>query len=281
MRWAHFNDIIRDVEQFLETTGAIAEPQPMAYFALGTWLRQNALHGHFVAAQVLFKAWTKRLGTGNGLSIGQLSLYLLGLCEYAALHPNDTSVLPLLRKWQRTLSQWFAGDGLHPLQWPETTFSKFPELMVLAYRESSALLMMDDDVAVASEKALFIIDKLFADRYLLPLTGRNYPLVKVKRNEFVQWAEEAYWAMRLCQSLSESATTVDMNETIWQAYLWFLGDNNVRKQLVSFQNGSCANQIIGADVVKGNGSELFVAVLGLANEAFLKRISCSKNQASL
>lgn len=220
--------------------------------ALGAFARTsgNSLHRDWARGIVV-----KALPSLNpSSSILSLSFILMGLVDLSIVFPSEEDVFKQIKELHLQLSQLFTENCTSEWHWFEEIFTTDTSVNALALLKSSIYLNDAATVKVAIDSAAFLVRKSFEEGFFMTLTGRSKVKTKIRRTDLEQPATEVMWMGQLCQELMLLDHQPYWEEKALQCYLWFLGENSLRKSLYHPQTGAVANAIKGNQVSVFDGA---------------------------
>lgn len=220
--------------------------------ALGNFARQtqNGHHREWARAIVL-----KTLPTLNASSSTlSLSFIIMGLVDLLTVFPAEELVLKQLKELHQQLNLLFEQTVSAEWGWFEEIFTTDTSVHALALLKSSLYLNDNESVSVALKSASFIVQKSFEEGYYTSLTSRSKLKTKIRRTDLEQSSSEVMWMGLLCMEMAHHTRVNDWYDKALQCYLWFLGENSIRRSLYHFESGAVANSIKGNQISQFDGA---------------------------
>jgi glycosyltransferase involved in cell wall biosynthesis len=237
--------------------------------ALGYFIRmvQNTSQREW-ARGIIIKAFPLVNVSSSTLS---LAFVLSGLIDLLMVFPSEDNIYKHVKELHLSLNKLLAESQTSEWGWFENIFTANTAVHALALMKTS--LFLNDAVALktSTEQAAFIIEKAFEEGFYLSLTGRSKVKTKVKRTDLEQTAIDTIWMGLLCREMAMVNRQTKWMERAFQCYLWFLGENSLRKPLYHAQTGAVSNSIRGNQVSVYDGAQgtfSFAVVQMMAYEMF-------------
>jgi len=220
--------------------------------ALGNFARQtqNANHREWARAIVL-----KTLPTLNAsASTLSLSFIIIGLVDLLSVFPAEDLVLKQLKELHQQLNLLFEQTVSAEWGWFEEIFTADTSVHAFALLKSALYLNDSEVIAVAVKSVEFIVQKSFEEGFYTSLTSRSKLKTKIRRADLEQSSSEVMWIGLLCMEMGRYTRVSDWYEKALQCYLWFLGENSIRRTLYHFESGAVANSIKGNQINQFDGA---------------------------
>ncbi|MBN2743328.1 MAG: glycosyltransferase [Marinilabiliaceae bacterium] len=173
-------------------------------------------------------------------SVNGIAASLIGLCIYLEQHPDD-SLTQQARELAAKLTGLFkthASDGWY---WCDDKMGNMPGMVPLA------LLMMRDVIKMKGnremiEKSISFLEHLFFSEDIFFPAGTKRPLRKGRtKAEFDQSAWDAVSMTWLYDYLIKKESEPNHYKHLFACYLWFIGENSMRRNLYNYRSGGCAH----------------------------------------
>jgi glycosyltransferase involved in cell wall biosynthesis len=220
--------------------------------ALGCFARQtqNGNHREWARTIVLKNIQTLNAST----STLSLSFIIMGLVDLLTVFPAEELVIKHLKELHQQLALLFEQTVSAEWGWFEDIFTVDTSVHALALLKSSIYLVDNESIGVVEKSIGFLVQKSFEEGYFTSLTSRSKLKTKIRRTDLEQSSSEVMWMALLCLEMGRFTHESDWFEKALQCYLWFLGENSIRRSLYHFESGAVANSIKGNQINQLDGA---------------------------
>lgn len=230
-----------------------------AIWAIGYAMAHAPKDAYFqVARQIFFKAVPQfeRLQ-----SIRSIANTILGLYHYLKSHPTDDGMMELTHRLALRLHQEYDVYRRDDWHWYESLLAYDNALLPLAMLRAGDLLNNDSFRRVGFESLAFL-EKHTMQRGHLSLVGnegwfkQNGTIAK-----FDQQPIDAMATVLLFLQAYNDTGAPHYLRSVYTAFMWFLGENDLRMSLYDFETGGCCDGLGKDGVNRNQGAESTLAYL--------------------
>ena len=194
-------------------------------------------------------------------SIRSIAYAIAGLSHYLKSHPNNDSIMEVLRRLSNKLMQSYEVNSTKDWNWFEPILTYDNAIMPMALLHAAKLLNGDAIHKAAILTMKFLIQHTFSDGYLSTIGNQGW---------FKQNGDKACFAQQPLDTLSmvlmfHQAFYLTKDKTYLQqlftSYLWFLGENDLRIRLYDEETNGCCDGLEHDGVNRNQGAESTLAYL--------------------
>lgn len=225
------------------------------------WIEQRQL-----AAEMLKKTMPIII---SSVSVNCISASIIGLCIYLQKHPDEQLQVQATEMAQRLLGM-FKTHAVDDWHWCDEKMGSMPGVVPLALCMARDVLKVKVNSDLFDKTMVFLEQVMFAEDFFFP-AGTKRPLRRGRpKAEFDQSAWDAVSMIWLYDYLLKKKLTENHLKRLFACYLWFLGENSMRRPLYNHRSGGCAHLLapgMQSIHITYSGSLAYLLSWAMTNEA--------------
>ncbi len=230
-----------------------------AIWALGYAMAHAPKDAYFqLARQVFFKAVPQfeRLQ-----SIRSVANTILGLYHYLKSHPMDDGMMELMHRLSIRLLQEYNAHRHDDWHWYESLLAYDNALLPLAMLRSGELLNNASFRRVGFESMAFLEKHTMQKGHLSLVGNEGWFKRDGEIARFDQQPIDAMATVLLFLQVYHDTGDAHYLQAVYTAFMWFLGENDLRLSLYDFETGGCCDGLARYGVNRNQGAESTLAYL--------------------
>lgn len=244
--------------KFLDDVGS-EDAFGRAIWAIGYTMAHAPKDAYFqVARQIFFKAVPQfeRLQ-----SIRSIANTILGLYHYLKSHPTDDGMMELTHRLAFRLYKEYEAHRHGDWHWYESLLAYDNALLPLAMLRAGELLNHDPFRQVGFESMTFLEKHTMSRGYLSLVGNEGWFKQDGVISRFDQQPVDAMATVLLFLQAYNDTGDSHYLQSVYTAFMWFLGENDLRMSLYDFETGGCCDGLEKDGVNRNMGAESTLAYL--------------------
>lgn len=244
--------------RFLDEVGS-EDAFGRAIWAIGYAMAHAPKDAYFqVAHKIFFKAVPQfeRLQ-----SIRAIANTILGLYHYLKSHPSDDGMIELAHKLAQRLYSEYQAHRRDDWHWFETLLAYDNALLPLAMLRAGELLGNDNFRKTGFESMGFLEQHTMHRGYLSLVGNEGWFKRDGDAARFDQQPVDAMAIVLLFLQAYNLTGEAHHLRSVYTAFMWFLGENDLRMSLYDFETGGCCDGLERDGVNRNQGAESTLAYL--------------------
>lgn len=230
-----------------------------AVWAIGYAMAHAPKDAYFQVARTIFFKSIQQFG--NLRSIRSIANTILGTYHYLKSHPTDDGMMELMRKLAVRLYDEYQAYSNGDWHWFESLLAYDNALLPLAMLRAGELLN-DNAFREVGFKSMEFLEKHTMQKGYLSLIGNEGWF---KQNgvqaRFDQQPVDAMATVLLFLQAYHMTGDAHYLQSVYTAFMWFLGENDLRMSLYDFETGGCCDGLEKDGVNRNQGAESTLAYL--------------------
>ncbi|HAC73787.1 MAG TPA: glycosyl transferase, partial [Porphyromonadaceae bacterium] len=187
--------------------------------------------------------------------------------------PGDESLLQLMKELATKLADSYFENRDGQWQWFEPALTYDNAVLPLSLFHAAEI--SDDDVfkEIAVKTAAFLEEATLSKGYLSPIGSYGWYTKGGERARFDQQAIDVMANVQLYFQAFNVTRNPDYIQKMFQSFLWFLGENDLRVPLYDYETGGCCDGLKKDGVNRNQGAESTLAYL-ISHLTVLKAWEC-------
>lgn len=186
---------------------------------------------------------------------------VIGISYYLKSFPGDESLLQLLKQLTKRITDLYFENRTEEWQWFESSLTYDNAILPLSLFHSAEITDDETTIKVAVESASFLESITFSKGYLSPIGSDGWYVKGGKRAMFDQQAVDVMANVQLFFQAFVVTKDKDYLEKMFQSFMWFLGENDLRVPLYDYETGGCCDGLEKDGVNRNQGAESSLAYL--------------------
>ena len=253
-----FRNFMSFDRKFLDEVGS-EDAFGRAIWAIGYALAHAPKDAYFqVARKIFFKAVPQ---FEQLQSIRAIANTILGLYHYLKSHPTDDGMMELTHRLADRLLQEYEAHRRDNWHWYESLLAYDNALLPLAMLRAGELLNNASFRHVGFESMAFLERHTMHRGYLSLVGNEGWFRRDGIISRFDQQPVDAMATVLLFLQAYNDTGDPHYLQSVYTAFMWFLGENDLRMSLYDFETGGCCDGLERDGVNRNQGAESTLAYL--------------------
>ncbi|MFC2089988.1 glycosyltransferase [Bacteroidota bacterium] len=194
-------------------------------------------------------------------SIRSIANTMIGVCSYLKTNPADDSMTERLRNMANSLVKHYEENRSPEWRWFESLLAYDNGILPLALLHSAEILHDDRITQVAIETMDFLTKHTIRENYLSIIGNEKWYKKNGERSVFAQQPIDAMAMVLMYHQAFHLTKDKEYLGKLYTAFLWFLGENDLRMSLYDFETKGCCDGFEKYGVNRNQGAESSLAYL--------------------
>ena len=194
-------------------------------------------------------------------SIRSIANTMIGICYYLKSNPADDSMTERLRNMSRKLIKHYEENRSGDWKWFEALLAYDNGILPLALLHSAEILNEDRVLEIAINSMQFLTKHTLNDNYLSIIGNEKWYKKDGERSLFAQQPIDAMAMVLMFHQAFHVTKDKEYLNKLYAAFLWFLGENDLRMSLYDFETKGCCDGFESYGVNRNQGAESSLAYL--------------------
>jgi glycosyltransferase involved in cell wall biosynthesis len=194
-------------------------------------------------------------------SIRGIANTMIGISYYLKSNPSDDSMTERLRILANKLVKHYDENESPDWKWFESLLAYDNGILPLALLSSSEILNDEKITKTAIESMNFLSKHTFKDNYLSIIGNEKWYVKDGERSVFAQQPIDAMAMVLMYHQAFHITRDKDYLLRLYNSFLWFLGENDMRMSLYDFETQGCCDGFERYGVNRNQGAESSLAYL--------------------
>ncbi|WP_339813278.1 glycosyltransferase family 4 protein [uncultured Imperialibacter sp.] len=197
----------------------------------------------------------------NLKSIRSIANTMIGICYYLKSNPSDDDMTERLRNLAYVLVAHYEGNCTADWHWFEALLAYDNGILPLSLLHSAEILNDEKIKKVALDSMAFLTSHTMKDGYLSIIGNSEWYQKDGPRSVYGQQPIDALaMVLMFHQAFHLTRDKKYLNE-LYTAFMWFLGENDLRMSLYDFETKGCCDGFENYGVNRNQGAESSLAYL--------------------
>jgi len=194
-------------------------------------------------------------------SIRGIANTIIGICYYLKTNPSDDDMKMCLLKMTDTLVVNYEQNKSENWDWFESLLAYDNGILPLALLHASQVLSNKKFKEIAFESMRFLTLHTLKDGYLSVIGNRQWFVKDKERSIYAQQPIDAMAMVLMYHQAFVITGERAYLEKLFTAFMWFLGENDLRMSLYDFETKGCCDGFEDYGVNRNQGAESSLAYL--------------------
>lgn len=194
-------------------------------------------------------------------SIRSIANSMLGISYYLRRHPSDEPMIAALGSLAGKLMKHYEENRSSDWKWFESLLAYDNGILPLALLHAADVLKNDEIAEVALETANFLTEITLKEGYLSVIGNEKWHKKDGERSLFAQQPVDALAMVLMYREAFHLTKDKDFLAKLYDSFLWFLGENDLRMTLFDAETKGCCDGIEHYGVNRNQGAESSLAYL--------------------
>ena len=228
-------------------------------WALGYLLRHAPNDAYYQAGSVVFFKAAPNFEKLK--SIRSVANSMIGICYYLRTNPSDDSMTERLRNMAFKLITHYEKNESPDWLWFESLLAYDNGILPLALLHAAGILNDDRVTQVAFTTMDFLTTHTMKDDYLSIIGNKKWYKKEGERSVYAQQPIDAMAMVLMYHQAYLLTKEKGYLNKLYNSFLWFLGENDLRMSLYDFETEGCCDGIESYGVNRNQGAESSLAYL--------------------
>jgi hypothetical protein len=194
-------------------------------------------------------------------SVRSIANTMIGISYYLRSNPSDEGMRERLKHFAYVLISHYEKNSTHDWKWFESLLSYDNGILPLALLHATEILHDDKIRWVAMEAMNFLTVITMKDGYLSVIGNREWYKKDGERSLFAQQPIDAMAMVLMYHQAFHLTKDKTYLNKLYTAFMWFLGENDLRMTLYDFETKGCCDGFENDGVNRNQGAESSLAYL--------------------
>jgi glycosyltransferase involved in cell wall biosynthesis len=194
-------------------------------------------------------------------SIRSIANTMIGISYYLKRNPSDDTMTERLRNLANILVKHYDENETPDWEWFESLLAYDNGILPLALLHSAEILNDDKITKTAFKSMNFLTKHILKDNYLSIIGNEKWYKKEGERSVFAQQPIDAMAMVLMYHQAFHVTKDKDYLNKLYNSFLWFLGENDLRMSLYDFETKGCCDGFESYGVNRNQGAESSLAYL--------------------
>ncbi len=194
-------------------------------------------------------------------SIRSIANTIIGICHYLLSNPGDDQMTERLRNLAQKLNKQYKEHRTEKWHWYEALLAYDNGILPLAMLHAAEILNDEEITQTAMESMHFLTGVTMKDGYLSIIGNKEWYKQEGKRSRYAQQPIDALAMVLMYHQVFHLTKDKEYLNKLFTAFMWFLGDNDLRMSLYDFETKGCCDGFENYGVNRNQGAESSLAYL--------------------
>jgi glycosyltransferase involved in cell wall biosynthesis len=194
-------------------------------------------------------------------SVRSIANTMIGISYYLRSNPSDEAMRERLKQLAYVLIGHYEKNSTPDWKWFESLLSYDNGILPLGLLHATEILHDEKIRAVAMESMNFLTAITMKDGYLSIIGNKEWYRKDGERSKFAQQPIDAMAMVLMYRQAFHLTQDKSYLNKLYTAFMWFLGENDLRMTLYDFETKGCCDGFENDGVNRNQGAESSVAYL--------------------
>lgn len=194
-------------------------------------------------------------------SIRSIANTIIGISYYLRSNPSDDGMTGRLPNLAHKLVKHYADHHTEKWHWFESLLAYDNGILPLALLHAAEILNDEEITKIALTTMSFLTDHTMKDGYLSIIGNKNWYKRNGKRSVYAQQPIDALAMVLMYHQAFHLTKDKEYLNKLFTAFMWFLGENDLRMSLYDFETKGCCDGFESYGVNRNQGAESTLAYL--------------------
>ena len=197
----------------------------------------------------------------NLQSIRSIANTIIGVSYYLKSNPSDDDMTERLRQLAQKLTKEFNDHSTEDWQWFESLLAYDNGILPLALLHAAEILNDEEITKIALKTMDFLSSHTMSDGYLSIIGNKDWYAKDGERSIYAQQPIDALAMVLMYHQAFHLTKNKEYLNKLFTAFMWFLGENDLRMSLYDFETKGCCDGFESYGVNRNQGAESSLAYL--------------------
>lgn len=197
----------------------------------------------------------------NLQSIRSIANSMIGICHYLKSNPSDDDMTERLRMLAQKLTKEYKDYSTPDWRWFESLLAYDNGILPLALLHAASILNDPEITKTGIETMDFLTKHTMNDGYLSIIGNKEWFHKDGEKSTYAQQPIDALAMVLMYHQAFHLTKNKDYLNQLFTAYMWFLGENDLRMSLYDFETKGCCDGFEDYGVNRNQGAESSLAYL--------------------
>lgn len=194
-------------------------------------------------------------------SIRSIANTIIGISYYLKSNPSDDGMTERLRNLAQKLCLHYQQNSTENWKWFESLLAYDNGILPLSLLHAAEILNDDNITNVAMESMNFLTSITMTDGYLSIIGNSKWYQMNGERSIYAQQPIDALAMVLMFHQAFHLTKDKKYLNQLYTAFMWFLGENDLRMSLYDFETKGCCDGFESYGVNRNQGAESSLAYL--------------------
>ena len=197
----------------------------------------------------------------NLKSVRSIAYTIIGISHYLSGTPSDERVIHILKNLSNKLTAEYKKNSTENWNWFESLLSYDNAILPLSLLHASKILKDKKIKKTAFESLNFLTKITMKNGYLSIIGNKNWYKKGEERSKYAQQPVDAAAMVLMFQQALILTRNKKYSDKLNKAFMWFLGENDLRMNLYDFETNGCCDGIEEYGINRNQGAESTISYL--------------------
>ncbi len=253
-----FRNFLSFSRQFLDETGS-EDSFGRTIWALGYLLSNPPKDAYYQVGKLIF--FNASPNFEKLRSVRAIANTIMGISYYLGSNPSDDAMIEKLRVLTGKLIKEYRAASSGEWKWFEPILAYDNAMMPLALLHSAEILSDTEVSEIAMESMNFLTGITMKDGYLSVIGNEKWYEKGGERSVYAQQPVDVLAMILMFQQAYRLTKKREYLGALFNCFLWFLGENDLRMTLFDFETKGCCDGFENYGVNRNQGAESSLAYL--------------------
>jgi hypothetical protein len=194
-------------------------------------------------------------------SIRSIANTMIGITYYLRSNPSDDEMTERLRNMAHKLAKQYNEHRTEKWHWYEPLLTYDNGILPLALLHATQILNEEEITRIGIESMEFLTEVTMKEGYLSIIGNSQWYKKGGKRSVYAQQPIDALAVVLMFHQAFHLTKNKDYLNKLFTAFMWFLGENDLRMSLYDFETKGCCDGFESYGVNRNQGAESTLAYL--------------------
>lgn len=194
-------------------------------------------------------------------SIRSIANAIIGISYYLKSNPSDDDMTERLRQLAHKLTKEYKDHSTADWQWFEALLAYDNGILPLALLHAAEILNDEEITKIALITMDFLSEHTMKDGYLSIIGNKDWYMRDGERSIYAQQPIDALAMVLMYHQAFHLTKNKEYLNKLFTAFMWFLGENDLRMSLYDFETNGCCDGFESYGVNRNQGAESSLAYL--------------------
>lgn len=197
----------------------------------------------------------------NLKSIRGIANSIIGICLYLESNSSDEAMIETLRKLLDKMIAQYDNNSSKGWEWFEDALTYDNAILPLSMLHATSIFTEEKIMNIAMSSMNFLTKITMNEGYLSIIGNEQWCKKGHERSRFAQQPIDAMAMVLMFHQAFIVTKDKDYLNKLFTAFMWFLGENDLRLSLYDYETGGCCDGLESYGVNRNQGAESLLAYM--------------------